>query len=99
MNKLELHINGAGKNSFLRNIPQTVRNYALAAGQPVKVVPPEGVAVVFFSSTADYWIKANGTAAIASNDSELNPIGYQMGTEYLSIVSEEDAKMSIAFYS
>lgn len=98
MNKLELHINGAGKNSFLRNVPLYVDNVALSAGKPEKITPPDGALTVFFSCTEDYWVKANGTAGIGLNGSELNPSGYQLGSQFLSIVTEQDAKMSITFY-
>ena len=96
MNKLELHINGSGQNSFLRNIPQTVENITFSDSQPVRVTPPAGAQTVFFSCTSDYWVSATGTD---QNGAELNPIGYQLGAEVLNITSEQGAKMSIAFYS
>lgn len=98
MNKLELYVNANGHNSFLRNIPFHVDNISLAAGKPEKIVPPTGAGSVLFSCTGDYWVKANGTAGIGLHGSELNPQGYLLGSQFLSIVAEHDEKMSVTFY-
>lgn len=87
-----------------------VDNYVLAAGVAETVTIPAGTRFAFFSTTADFWLRASNdsplpAAAVPSGDvtdgtgSEFNPSSRDVtGFSQFSIISEFAAKLSITWY-
>ena len=102
LNKLAFMPDTVGNNTFLRNPSGHVSNLFLRAGQTKSFTPPEGTRVVIFASDGAFYASTNGSG-IPSGDvigtgTELSPLGYQLGTETLTLSAPNDTHLSIACY-
>jgi hypothetical protein len=87
-------------------VPQSdyINGKVLAAGAAETIAVPDGAKWVLFASTADFFAKIGGTAAVVSDSdsgdaSELNPtMRYLGGATAIGVISESDCKLTAAFY-
>ena len=83
-----------------------VDSFLLTASTAKEVTIPTGARYAIFSADADIWVRMGAEAAIPAGDtvdgtaSELNPeIRWVENETTISIISEQAAKVSIAFHS
>jgi hypothetical protein len=95
----------AGNNSMIGRVPEWVDARVLAAGVAESHTVPTGADIVEISSTAAFYCKPNGTAAVPAADvsdgtaSELNPTGYVLrGVTSLGLISAPGATVTMKFY-
>lgn len=91
---------------FGLTFPGYVDTRVLAASVAEVIPVPPGARFVLFSSTADFFAKANAAAAIPAADvtdgsaSELNPtIRRVEGVTTIGIISPAGGTVSLSFYS
>lgn len=83
----------------------TINSVSLTAGAAEAIDIPEGASFVIFSGTGDYYIRANGTAAVPGDvtdgtASEINPTMRSLvNVTSLSAIAPADCVVTAAFYS
>lgn len=105
MNSLQI-IRKNGDQTFIRNVTDTVDCEVLAAGVGAVHAIPENASFVIFSANNDFFAKPNGPASINLNTtsdgsaSEYMPSSwYIAGLTGIGLVSENDCKVVMSFYS
>jgi hypothetical protein len=94
-----------GVNTFAIPFSDTINACVLTAGVPESLTIPAGANFVVFSATGEFYIRANGTAAVTAGDvtngtaSEFNPAARSLvGVTSLSVVAPGACTVTAAFF-
>jgi len=78
----------------------------LASGVAETITTPSGANFVLFSSTSNFYCRANGTAVVPTGDitngsgSELNPVARSLrNVSSISLISPGTCTVTMAFYA
>lgn len=93
-------------NTFVFPQSDTIYAVVLEASTEDSITIPTGATIAFIASTATFWMKIDGTAAVPlanvedGSASELNPTSCVLrGNSTMSFISAQACTVTIAFYS